>query len=85
MISCVIFIIQILTILLRQSLSRTYIIIMFIYKKCLCLVKFGNSVSFSEQSFSCQLLATAVVQISKKMLSFLSKLQVIVHIVANNQ
>jgi len=39
---------------------------MFIYKKYLCLVKFGNFVSFSEQSLSCQLLAIAVVQISKK-------------------
>jgi len=43
---------------------------MFIYKKYLCLVKFGNFVSFSEQSLSCQLLAIAVVQISKINIKF---------------
>jgi len=43
---------------------------MFIFKKYLCLEKFGNFVSFSEQSLSCQLFANAVVQISKKILNF---------------
>lgn len=71
MISLVIFIIQILAALLNGSVGRTY---NYYYKKYLCVVKFGNSVLFYEQSLSCQLLAIAVVQISEKMLIFLSKL-----------
>jgi len=43
---------------------------MFIYKKYLCLLKFGNFVSFSEQALSCQLLAIAEVEISKKNIKF---------------